>query len=207
MNEYFSLSIDLPCDVRRIWTLRLQYFWVTHVWPRETPYIEDGFMNMYHTIVVEITYLLHFASSTAYCCCIYVNRWPCESMLCKLGQIHLLLHQTHARILYMLTEVFFFLFCFFCTTQSGRKCPKLNLNLLFPFVQTAPSHAFLMRTLACYVSRLEQLSEYFVGFSFVRVSSLFKSNTLHGTLQHIRCFVCSVPQGYEHLSWSLCALH
>lgn len=78
----------------------------------------------------------------------------------------------------MLTGVFFF----FCVQHTVGGNPKAEPEFALSFVQTAPSHAFLMRMLACYVSRLEQLSEYFVGFSFVCATSLFKSNTLHGTL-------------------------
>lgn len=55
------------------------------------------------------------------------------------------------------------------TTHSARKCPKVKLSLLF-FVQTVCClfilHAFVIRTFACKVSRVQRLSDYFVGFSF-----------------------------------------
>lgn len=75
---------------------------------------------------------------------------------------------THTEILCMLTGVFFFLY-----NTRWEETPKVEPEFALSFVQTAPSHAFLMRTLACYVSRLEQLSEYFMDLVlYVQLLSL-----------------------------------
>ena len=129
VNAYFSFSINLPCEVRCIWTLRRRISMsVCHVWPWETTYRgtvacditlfcwEQEKKKREITIAVTYTesnvfitdsesmfralnegrfykcapcnhcgsniYLSHFASCIEICCCVYLNRWPCESMLC-----------------------------------------------------------------------------------------------------------------------------